>query len=259
MARPDAMTLAVVDDDDDVRTALNRLLKAMGYRVVAFASAEDFEARSVEVDCAIIDMRLPGVSGLELCERLRQRLVAAARRPGHGRRPPARRRPARRPDTRSSTSPSTRPRSRTRSPTRWRAWRPTVPTEDRYRRAAAAGGVSVWDWNLATGDIFVDPLTKELLGYGEHEIPNRVEDWGRLVHPDDLARVAERARPTSTTRRRPTRPSIACCIATAASAGSSRGERWCAAPMARPSAWPGPAPTSPSAGAARRRSARPRR
>ena len=90
------MTLAVVDDDDDVRTALNRLLKAMGYRVVAFASAEDFEARSVEVDCAIIDMRLPGISGLELCERLRQRPVADARRPGHGRRPPARRRPARR-------------------------------------------------------------------------------------------------------------------------------------------------------------------
>ena len=67
------MTLAVVDDDDDVRTALNRLLKAMGYRVIGFASAEDFEARTVEVDCAIIDMRLPGIGGLELSERLRQR------------------------------------------------------------------------------------------------------------------------------------------------------------------------------------------
>jgi FixJ family two-component response regulator len=66
------MTLAVVDDDDDVRTALNRLLQAMGYRVVGFGSAEDFEARSGEVDCAIIDMRLPGLSGLDLCERLRQ-------------------------------------------------------------------------------------------------------------------------------------------------------------------------------------------
>ena len=66
------MTLAVVDDDDDVRTALKRLLLAMGYRVVGFASAEEFDARTAEVDCAIIDMRLPGVSGLELCERLRQ-------------------------------------------------------------------------------------------------------------------------------------------------------------------------------------------
>jgi len=73
LPRPDAMTLAVVDDDDDVRTALNRLLKAMGYRVIGFASAEAFEARTVEVDCAIIDMRLPGIGGLELSERLRQR------------------------------------------------------------------------------------------------------------------------------------------------------------------------------------------
>src|SRR5690349_20144311 len=71
--RPDAMTLGIVDDDDDVRTASNRLLLAMGYRVVAFASAEEFESRRVDVDCAIVDMRLPGVSGLELCERLLQR------------------------------------------------------------------------------------------------------------------------------------------------------------------------------------------
>ena len=68
-----------------------------------------------------------------------------------------------------------------------------MPTEDRYRRAAAAGGVGVWDWNLATGDIFVDSLLKELLGYQDQEIPNRAEDWGRLVHPDDAARVSERA------------------------------------------------------------------
>jgi FixJ family two-component response regulator len=90
MTRPAAMTLAVVDDDDDVRTALKRLLQAMGYRVVEFVSAEDFEGRGVAVDCAIIDMRLPGMSGVELCERLRQRssptpvvlVTGDARRPG---------------------------------------------------------------------------------------------------------------------------------------------------------------------------------
>ena len=63
--------------------------------------------------------------------------------------------------------------------------------DDRYRRAAAAGGVGVWDWNLATGEIYVDPILKELLGYQDHEIRNHFDDWGRLVHPDDAAAVFE--------------------------------------------------------------------
>jgi len=65
--------------------------------------------------------------------------------------------------------------------------------DDRYRRAAAAGGVGVWDWNLATGEIYVDPILKELLGYQDHEIRNHLDDWGRLVHPDDAAAVFEQA------------------------------------------------------------------
>jgi two-component system, LuxR family, response regulator FixJ len=71
------MTCAVVDDDDDVRKALSRLLQAMGHDVRAFASAEDFEAETVVVDCAIVDVRLPGLNGFELRERLRGRNAAA--------------------------------------------------------------------------------------------------------------------------------------------------------------------------------------
>ena len=71
----DAMTLAIVDDDDDVRMALFRLLRAIGHEVRVFTSAEDFEADAGPVDCAIVDVRLPGLSGLELRERLRSRLA----------------------------------------------------------------------------------------------------------------------------------------------------------------------------------------
>src|SRR5262245_48479920 len=67
------MTLAIVDDDDGVRTALSRLLDAMGHSVRVYASAEEFEVETVLVDCAIVDLRLPGVSGLELRNRLRNR------------------------------------------------------------------------------------------------------------------------------------------------------------------------------------------
>ena len=73
MTRNDAIALAIVDDDDDVRTALSRLLQAMGHPVEVFASAEEFEAATVAVDCVIVDVRLPGLSGIELGQRLRGR------------------------------------------------------------------------------------------------------------------------------------------------------------------------------------------
>ena len=67
------MHLAIVDDDEDVRTALARLLRCMGHEVRVFESAEAFEAGTVTADCLIVDAGLPGVSGPELCERLRRK------------------------------------------------------------------------------------------------------------------------------------------------------------------------------------------
>jgi FixJ family two-component response regulator len=66
------MTLAIVDDDEDVRRALERLLRSLGHQVQVFGSAEDFAAETVAVDCLILDVRLPGLSGPELRERLRR-------------------------------------------------------------------------------------------------------------------------------------------------------------------------------------------
>jgi FixJ family two-component response regulator len=71
MGHDERLTLAVVDDDDDVRRALSRLLRASGHEVHLFTSAEDFEARIRDVDCVIVDVRLPGITGLELRDRLR--------------------------------------------------------------------------------------------------------------------------------------------------------------------------------------------
>lgn len=64
------MVVAVVDDDADVRAALNRLLRAMNHEVRLFASAEEFAADSIDADCLILDIRLPGLSGPELREQM---------------------------------------------------------------------------------------------------------------------------------------------------------------------------------------------
>jgi len=65
------MVIAVVDDDVDMRTALDRLLRVLGHEARLFASAEEFASDSRHVDCLVLDIRLPGLNGLELREQLR--------------------------------------------------------------------------------------------------------------------------------------------------------------------------------------------
>jgi FixJ family two-component response regulator len=69
--------VAVVEDDVALRTAIRSLLRSRGLTVAAFAAAEDFLSSGLidEAGCLIADLRLPGMSGLEL-----QRLVASDRR-----------------------------------------------------------------------------------------------------------------------------------------------------------------------------------
>lgn len=67
--------VAIVDDDGAVRTALVGLLRAVGYRAQAYASAGEFLASGParEVSCVVLDLRMPGMSGLELQAELRSR------------------------------------------------------------------------------------------------------------------------------------------------------------------------------------------
>jgi FixJ family two-component response regulator len=60
--------VAIVDDDDSMRNALGGLLKAVGYPAQAFASAEEFlkSGQYHQTSCLIADIRMPGMSGLEL-------------------------------------------------------------------------------------------------------------------------------------------------------------------------------------------------
>jgi FixJ family two-component response regulator len=63
--------IAVVDDDEPLREALGSVLKAAGYSIAAFSSAEEFlDADRRNIACLILDVRLPGISGVELQRRL---------------------------------------------------------------------------------------------------------------------------------------------------------------------------------------------
>jgi FixJ family two-component response regulator len=64
--------VAIVDDDEEVRVALGGLLKSAGLTARAFASAEEFieSGQHFQVACLITDIRMPGMSGLELQAKL---------------------------------------------------------------------------------------------------------------------------------------------------------------------------------------------
>lgn len=65
-------TVFVIDDDPDIRAAMQRLLETVGLHAELFAAAQDFLQRKMpEVPrCLVLDLRLPGMSGLEVQRRL---------------------------------------------------------------------------------------------------------------------------------------------------------------------------------------------
>ena len=68
----EAGVISIVDDDESMREALEGLLRSAGLQAEAFTSAEDFlkSDRVLDTACLILDMRMPGVGGLELHRRL---------------------------------------------------------------------------------------------------------------------------------------------------------------------------------------------
>jgi FixJ family two-component response regulator len=64
--------VSVVDDDISVRRSLDRLMRSAGLEVNLFASAEEFlnSTHPRKADCLILDIRLPGISGIDLLRQL---------------------------------------------------------------------------------------------------------------------------------------------------------------------------------------------
>jgi FixJ family two-component response regulator len=64
--------ITVVDDDASIRESMSSLLRSVGHAVNEFASAEELVASAVlgKTDCVITDVRMPGMSGLELQRQL---------------------------------------------------------------------------------------------------------------------------------------------------------------------------------------------
>ena len=69
---PRVPLISIVDDDESVRQALKSLIDSVGFRAVDFGSGEEFLASPYvsQTDCLITDVRMPGMSGLDLQDHL---------------------------------------------------------------------------------------------------------------------------------------------------------------------------------------------
>ncbi len=72
--------------------------------------------------------------------------------------------------------------------------RQRIRQQERYALAAQAGQVGVWDWNIGTDEIYLTPGLISILGYSNEQIPQQIEGWLDLTHPDDRTRLRDTTR-----------------------------------------------------------------
>jgi len=64
-------------------------------------------------------------------------------------------------------------------------------TKERYSLATSSARVGVWDWNVKTGEFYLDQNVKAIIGFNDNEIPNDLDAWAAHVHPDDRQPVMD--------------------------------------------------------------------
>jgi len=65
-------------------------------------------------------------------------------------------------------------------------------SEERYALAVQGANDGLWDWNMATDEIYLSPRWKEILGFAEGEFEDRLDNWLDRIHPDDRAEFRRR-------------------------------------------------------------------
>lgn len=64
-------------------------------------------------------------------------------------------------------------------------------SEERFKFAINFNDGGIWDWNLESNNLYVSKRWKEILGYDDAEIPDRIKEWQKLLHPDDYERYTK--------------------------------------------------------------------
>lgn len=194
-----ADTLLVVDDNEMNRDMLSRRLRRQGYSVaVAVDGAEALACLAArEYALVLLDIEMPGLSGIEVLKAVRERhspaalpiIMVSARQEGQS---------AVEALNLGANDYVTKPidfavvLARIEAQlARRRAEAALRESEERYALAVRGANDGLWDWNLLTSELHVSPRWKLMLGLEDVELRGDPEEWFRRVHPDDVGRFKE--------------------------------------------------------------------
>ena len=189
--------LLVVDDNETNRDILSRRLQRHGYSVVSAASGREaldlIDAQPFSL--LLLDIEMPGMSGLEVLQTLRRRYSAAEL-------------PIIMVTARQESSdvvealdlaPTITSRNRLTLPitlarietqlSRKQAEAALQESEERYALAVRGANDGLWDWNLRTNVIYFSPRWKYMIGGDESSVSGSPDEWFNRVHPEDLERI----------------------------------------------------------------------
>lgn len=192
-------SLLVVDDNELNRDALSRCLRQWGY--LATVAGDGREALELietgTYDLVLLDVEMPGMSGLEVLTRLRTThsdtelpvIMVTARTQGEDI-VEAFRLGANDYVTKPIDFPVAIARIGTQVSRKW-AVEDLRASEERYALAVRGANDGLWDWDLATNEVHWSPRWKAMLGYDVLEIGISPDEWFDRVHPEDIGRVRQ--------------------------------------------------------------------
>lgn len=191
--------LLIVDDNELNRDMLARRLTRNGYLVDVVENAKQLMERvkQNDADLVLLDIEMPGISGLDALKAIRERLspvqlpiiMVTAKSQSE--------------DIVKAlnlgandylTKPVDLPVALARIGTQLshkRAQEALRESEERYALAARGANDGLWDWNLQTNHVYFSPRWKAMLGWKENEIGDKPEEWFDRIHDADRQRVRE--------------------------------------------------------------------
>jgi diguanylate cyclase (GGDEF)-like protein/PAS domain S-box-containing protein len=192
--------LLIVDDNENNRDMFARRLERKGYAVGTAESTRQLEERirQDDVDLVLLDIEMPGISGLDALQLLRETyspiqlpvIMVTARNESA--------------DIVKAlelgandylTKPIDFPVALARINTQLshkRAEQALRESEERYALAARGANDGLWDWKLAKNEIYFSPRWKAMLGYEEGEIGDSPEEWFNRIHEADREQLKHR-------------------------------------------------------------------